>query len=63
MLKQLIHEKINEVFLEYQKANSITSGDIQPFDVMRLEYIEEALEELMMRVCEYQKEELKNGKV
>lgn len=63
MLKQLIHEKINEVFLEYQKANNIESGDIQPFDVMRLEHIEEALEELMMRVCEYQKEELKNGKV
>ena len=56
MLKHLIHEKINEVFLEYQKANNITSGDIQPFDVMRLEHIEEALEELIVRVCEYQKD-------
>ena len=56
MLKQLIHEKINEVLLEYQKANNITSGDIQPFDAMRLEQIEEALEELIVRVYEYQKD-------
>ena len=56
MLKHLIHEKINEVFLEYQKANNITSGDIQPFDAARLEHIEEALEELIVRVCEYQKD-------
>ena len=62
MLKHLIHEKINEIFLEYQKANNITSGDIQPFDAMRLEHIEEALEELIVRVCEYQKEELKMAK-
>ena len=56
MLKQLIHEKINEVFLEYQKANNITSGDISPFDAIRLEHIEETLEELIVRVCEYQKD-------
>lgn len=56
MLKQLIHTKINEVFLEYQKVNNITSGDIHPFDAARLEHIEEALEELIVRVCEYQKE-------
>ena len=56
MLKRLIHEKINEVFLEYQKANNITSGDIQPFDAARLEHIDQALEELKVRVCEYQKE-------
>ena len=55
MLKHLIHEKINEVFREYQKANNITSGDIQPFDVARLEHSEEALEELIIRVY---KEEL-----
>lgn len=51
MLKHLIHEKINEVFLEYQKANNITSGDISSFDAARLEHIEEALEELIVRVC------------
>ena len=32
------------------------NGDIQPFDTMRLEHIEEALKELIVRVCEYQKE-------
>lgn len=58
MLKQLIHTKINEVFLEYQKANNITSGDISPFDAARLEHIEEALEELIVRVSEYNKEEM-----
>ena len=57
MLKHLIHEKINEVLLEYQKANNITSGDISSFDAMRLKHIEEALEELIVRVCECQKEE------
>lgn len=57
MLKHLIHEKINEIFLEYQKANNITSSDISSFDAMRLEHIEEALEELIIRVCKYQKEE------
>lgn len=56
MLRELIHTKINEIFAEYQKANNITSGDIQPFDAARLEHIEEALEELIARVCEYQKE-------
>ena len=57
MLKHLIHEKINEIFLEYQKGNNITSSDISSFDAMRLEHIEEALEELIIRVCKYQKEE------
>ena len=55
MLRELIHTKLNEIFAEYQKANNITSGDIQPFDAARLEHIEEALEELIVRVCEYQK--------
>lgn len=55
MLKKLIHEKINEVFLEYQQANNITDGGIDPFDAERLEQIEIALAELIVRVSKYQK--------
>lgn len=51
MLKELIHTKVNEIFAEYQKANNITSGDIDPFNTARLEHIEEALAELIERVC------------
>ena len=54
MLQELIHEKINEVFAEYQKAHHITNGDIHPDDALILEDIEEALEEFVERVCAYQ---------
>lgn len=51
MLKDLIHEKINEVFLEYQQANNIVNGDINPFDAYQLELTEEALAEIIERAC------------
>jgi hypothetical protein len=54
MLKQLVHDKINEVFLEYQKANNVTSGDIHPFDAFTLEQIEDSLEALIRKVVAYQ---------
>lgn len=57
MLKELIHEKINEVFLEYQNANSIICGDIEPWDALALENLEEHLAELIKRVCDYQPKE------
>ena len=55
MLKTLIHDKINEIFAEYQKANNIPSGDIHPWDAMRLDQIEASLYELVTRVGEYNK--------
>lgn len=55
MLKQLIHEKINEVFLEMQNAEGITDGGIDPFDALQLEQIEESLAELVEKVIDYQK--------
>lgn len=58
MLKDLVSEKINEVFLEYQKANNITSGDIHPEDAVELENFEEALAEFVERVCSYQPKEI-----
>ena len=54
MIRQLIHDKIDEIFLEYQKANNIISGDIEPLDALQLEQIEESLCELIERVCAYQ---------
>ena len=54
MLRELIHEKINEIFTEYQKANNITSGDIDPLDALQLDLIERGLEKLVERVCAYQ---------
>lgn len=58
MLKHLIHEKINEIFLEYQQANNIIDGGIDPFDAERLEQIEKALAELIERVSKYQKKKM-----
>ena len=57
MLKELVHEKINEVFLEYQKANNIVSGDIDPFDAEYLDRLEEQLTQHIERVCAKQPRE------
>ena len=54
MLRELIHDKINEIFAEYQEANNIVSGDIDPYDALQLELIERGLEELVEKVCAYQ---------
>lgn len=51
MLQQLIHDKINEIFAEYQEANNIISGDIDPFDALQLDLIERGLEQLVEKVC------------
>lgn len=58
MLKELIHDKINEVFLEYQKENHIISGDIHPEDAVELDNFEDALAEFVERVCAYQPKEM-----
>lgn len=54
MLKELVHDKINEIFLEYQNANHIIDGGIEPFDALQLEQIEETLCEFVERVGQYQ---------
>ena len=51
MLKELVHEKINEVFLEYQEANNIVSGDIDPFDANFLDSLEERLAQVIEAIC------------
>lgn len=54
MLKDLIHEKINEVFTEHQKKEFVISGDIDPLDAFHLDRIEDELEALIEKVCAYQ---------
>lgn len=54
MLKQLIHDKINEIFSEYQEANNIISGDIDPQDAFHLDRIEDELKALIEKVTAYQ---------
>jgi hypothetical protein len=51
MLRELIHDKINEIFAEYQKANNIISGDIEPLDWARLEILENDLAETIETIC------------
>ena len=58
MLKELVHDKINEIFVEYQKANHITSGDIEPFDAGYLDRLEEELTNHIERVCAKQPKEI-----
>lgn len=55
MLKELVHDKIQEVFLEMQEENNITNGDIDPWDAQQLDYVEGALYQIIKRVLEYQK--------
>lgn len=55
-LKELIEEKVDEIFLAYQNANDITNGDIEPMDALKLDDIEEMLKEHIKYVCTKQKE-------
>ena len=43
MLKNIVHNKVNEIFVEYQNASYIASGDIEPFDAECLDRLEEEL--------------------
>jgi len=54
-LKELIEEKVDEIFLAYQNANDITNGDIEPMDALKLDDIEEMLKEHIEYVCAKQK--------
>ena len=47
-LIQLIDDKIDEIFLAYQKANNIPSGDIDPLDDLQLEGIKVNLANLII---------------
>lgn len=55
MLKQLIHNKIDEIFLQLQDVNNITDGGIYPMDALHLDQLEYELANLIERVISYQK--------
>lgn len=54
-LKDLIEEKVNEIFLAYQNTHQITNGDIEPMDALKLDEIEEMLKAHIEHVCAKQK--------
>ncbi len=58
-LKDLIEEKVDEIFLAYQNAHDITNGDIEPMDALKLDQIEEMLKAHIEYVCSKQKENAK----
>lgn len=51
-LYNLIEEKINDIFLEYQTANDIKNGDITPLQAFQLEELQNKLTDLIMNVGE-----------
>lgn len=57
-LKELISNKVNEAIYEYQQANNITSGDIDPIDALELEGAEDALCEIIEKICAKQPREI-----
>lgn len=53
---ELIEEKTDDVFLEYQKKNDIKSGDISPEQALRLDELQNELADLVMHVGSRQEE-------
>lgn len=53
-IRELIDDKIQEVFYEYQQAHNITSGDIEPLDWARIEICKDQLADHIQCVCDKQ---------
>lgn len=49
-LYNLVESKIDDIFLEYQNANGIKSGDISPMQSLRLDNLQNQLTDLIMEV-------------
>ena len=58
MIKELVHNKIDEIFLEVQNAMGITDGGIEPFDAEYLDRLAEELANHIERVCAKQPKEI-----
>lgn len=54
IIKELLEEKINDVFIECQNRLNISSGDIEPLMEFKLETKTEQLAELIQMVLTYQ---------
>ena len=50
-LQELIDEKVNEIFHEYQDSMTEQSGDITPLDTLTLDTIKKSLAGLIVKVC------------
>lgn len=53
-IRELVSDKVQEIFYEYQKANNITSGDIEPFDAEYLDSLEQRLAQVIESICSKQ---------
>lgn len=53
-IRELISDKVCEVFYEYHKSHNISSGDIEPFDAEYLDRLEEQLADHIQRICDKQ---------
>ncbi len=55
-LKNMIDEKVNEIFYDLQTELEIESGDINPMQLLRLEETESNLSDIMLAVLRFEKE-------
>ena len=49
-LLRLIESSVNDIFLKYQQANNIKSGNITPLQSLRLDDLQENLADLIIDV-------------
>ena len=49
-LYSLVEERVNDIFLEYQTANGIKSGDLSPMQSLQLDELQNTLTDLIMSV-------------
>ena len=57
-IRELIDDKVCEVFYEYQQSHGITSGDISPTDALKLDRLEQALADHIEHICSNQPKEI-----
>ena len=53
-IRELIDDKICEVFYEYHRSHGITSGDIEPLDELALNHLADELADHIQRICDKQ---------
>ncbi len=55
-IKDLLTEKIDEIFIKIQDSEKIENGDISPLDGLAIDEKIDEISEIIARVIEYQKE-------
>lgn len=56
IIRKMLEEKINEIFLDRQIAAGIQSGDIEPLDSIKMDELTDELAELIDKVLKFQLE-------